>query len=172
MKNTLLKPITGTALALLILIGGGHVSAFGQEEEKSEQVEESRARQHSLVGVWAAQVTLRNCTTGAPVGGFRNQLTFARGGTLLETIAPTIFRSDGNGLWKREHGRNEFSFAHRFMRFDSAGAFVGSGVVRVLVTLDETGDSYSATATNDVIDVNGNIIASGCATAVATRFQP
>ena len=98
-------------------------------------------------------------------------MTFAKGGTLLETIGPSIFRSPGNGIWKREHGRNEYSFAQRFMRFDAAGSFVGSGVVRVALTLDETGDHYTSTATNDVLDVNGNVIASGCATSVSTRFS-
>ena len=57
------------------------------------------------------------------------------------------------------------------MRFDAAGSFVGSGVVRAALTLDETGDHYTATATNDVLDVNENVIGSGCATSVSTRFQ-
>ena len=46
------------------------------------------------------------------------------------------------------------------MRFDAAGVFVGSGVVRAAITLDETGDNYTSTATNDVLDVNGNVISS------------
>ena len=57
------------------------------------------------------------------------------------------------------------------MRFDAAGVFVGSGVVRAAITLDETGDNYTSTATNDILDVNGNVIGSGCATSVATRFS-
>jgi len=57
------------------------------------------------------------------------------------------------------------------MRFDAAGSLVGSGVVRAALTLDETGDHYTATATNDVLDVNGNVIGSGCATSVSTRFS-
>jgi hypothetical protein len=57
------------------------------------------------------------------------------------------------------------------MRFDAAGSFVGSGVVRVALTLDETGDHYTSTATNDVLDVNGNVIGRGCATSVSTRFS-
>ncbi len=57
------------------------------------------------------------------------------------------------------------------MRYDSAGAFVGSGVVRSALTLDETGNNYTATATNDILDVNGDVIGSGCATSVSTRFE-
>ena len=130
------------------------------------------APERSLVGVWLTQVTRRNCDTGQPIGATsHSQLTFAKGGTLLETVGPSIFRSPGNGIWKREQGWNEYSFALSFMRFDAAGSFVGSGVVRVALTLDETGDHYTSTATNDVLDVNGNVIGSGCATSVSTRFS-
>ena len=129
-------------------------------------------REPSLVGVWVTQVTRRNCETGEPIAAPGNsQNTFAKGGTLLETIGPSIFRSPGNGIWKRESGWNEYSFVLRFMRYDAAGVFVGSGVVRAAITLDETGNHSTSTATNDVLDVNGNVIASGCATSVSTRFS-
>jgi hypothetical protein len=163
MKTTFLKSIGGTALALLVLVGGLQISVSGQDDEGHEP---------SLVGVWLTQVTRRNCDTGEPIGATSQiQLTFAKGGTLLETIGPSIFRSLGNGIWKREHGWNEYSFAQRFMRFDAAGSFIGSGVVRATLTLDETGNHYTSTATNDVLDAAGNVIASGCATSVSTRFS-
>ena len=132
---------------------------------------QSEAPERSLVGVWVTQVTRRNCDTGEPIATNRIQLTFAEGGTFLETIGPSIIRSPGNGIWKREHGWNEYSYALRFMRYDAAGSFIGSGVVRAALTLDETGNHYTATATNDVLDVNGNVIGSGCATSVSTRFS-
>jgi len=161
MKQTFLK--LSSVLALLMAVGGTQISVSGQSDEGHEP---------SLVGVWVTQVTRRNCETGDPIGATsQSQLTFAKGGTLLETVGPSIFRSPGNGIWKRESGWNEYSFAERFMRFDAAGAFVGSGVVRAALTLDETGDHYTSTATNDVLDVNGNVIASGCATSVSTRFS-
>ena len=160
MKQTFLKLIS--VLALLMAVGGMQISVSGQSEKGHEP---------SLVGVWLTQVTRRNCETGAPIGATgQGQVTFAKGGTLLETIGPSISRSPGNGIWKRESG-NEYSFALRFMRFDAAGVFVGSGVVRAAITLDETGDNYTSTATNDILDVNGNVIGSGCATSVATRFS-
>ena len=163
MKNTFLKSIGGTALALLMLVGGRQISVSGQSDEGHEP---------SLAGVWVTQVTRRNCDTGEPIAATnRIQLTFAEGGTFLETIGPSIIRSPGNGIWKREHGWNEYSYALRFMRYDAAGSFIGSGVVRAALTLDETGDHYTSTATNDVLDVNGNVIGSGCATSVSTRFS-
>ena len=171
MKTTFLKSIGGTALALLVLVGGMQISVLGQDD-KGDEATTLRRHPRSLVGVWLTQVTRRNCVTGEPIGATSQiQLTFAKGGTLLETIGPSTLRSPGNGIWKREHGWNEYSFAQRFMRFDAAGSFIGSGVVRVALTLDETGDHYTSTATNDVLDAAGNVIASGCATSVSTRFQ-
>jgi len=162
MKTTFLKSIGGIALALLVLVGGMQISVSGQSDEGHES---------SLVGVWVTHVTRRNCETGEPLAAPGNsQNTFAKGGTLLETIGPSILRSPGNGIWKRESG-NEYSFVLRFMRFDAAGVFVGSGVVRAAITLDETGDNYTSTATNDVLDAAENVIGSGCATSVATRFS-
>ena len=133
---------------------------------------QSEARERSLVGVWVTEVTRRNCETGEPIAAPGNsQNTFAKGGTLLETVGPSILRSPGNGIWKHESGWNEYSFVLRLMRFDAAGSFVGSTVVRAAITLDETGDHYTSTATNDVLDVNGNVIGTGCATSVANRFS-
>ena len=104
MKNSFLKSIGGTALALLVLVGGMQISVSGQD---------GKGHEPSLVGVWLTQVTRRNCDTGEPIGATSQiQLTFAKGGTLLETIGPSIFRSPGNGIWKREHGWNEYSFAN------------------------------------------------------------
>ena len=161
MKQTFLKLIS--VLTVLMAVGGTQISVSGQSDEGHEP---------SLVGVWVTQVTRRNCETGEPIAATgRIQLTFAEGGTFLETIGPSIIRSPGNGIWKRESGLNEYSYAVRFMRYDAAGSFIGSGVVRGTLTLDETGDHYTATATNDVLDVNGNVIGSGCATSVSTRFS-
>lgn len=163
MKNKLMRILVGTFLGSLILFGGMQISVSGQSDEGHEP---------SLVGVWVTHVTRRNCETGEPIAAPGNsQNTFAKDGTMLETIGPSIFRSPGNGIWKRESGLNEYSFVLRLMRYDAAGSFIGSGVVRAAITLDETGDHYTSTATNDVLDVNGNVIASGCATSVATRFS-
>ena len=174
MKNTFLKSIVGMTLTMLLLASGANASAFAEDDERSNQVQADRAQDHNrtLVGVWVNQVTVRNCDTGAPLASFQTQTTFAKGGTYLETVAPSIFRSYGNGLWKRKHGWNQYSLTQRFMRYDATGAFIGSGVVTATITLDETGDNYTSTATNDLLDLNGNVIASGCATTAATRFSP
>jgi hypothetical protein len=164
-EKNVMKRMTFTSITLAIV---AIVSIFAMSRST---IRAQDAPERSLVGVWVTEVTRRNCDTGEPIATNRIQVTFAEGGTFLETIGPSIIRSPGNGIWKREHGWNEYSSTQRFMRYDAAGSFVGSGVVRAAITLDETGDHYTSTATNDVLDVNGNVIASGCATSVSTRFQ-
>src|SRR6267142_402119 len=165
-EKNVMKRMTFTSITFAIM---AIVIAFAMSRST---IRAQNPPERSLVGVWLTQVTRRNCDTGEPIAATnRIQVTFAEGGTFLETIGPSIFRSPGNGIWKREHGWNEYSFAQRFMRFDVAVSFIGSGVVRAILTLDETGEHYTSTATNDVLDVNGNVIASGCATSVSTRFQ-
>ena len=160
-----MKKMTATSITLAIV---AIVSALVMS---GSPIRAQDPPQRSVVGVWVTEVTRRNCVTGDPIATSRTQVTFADGGTLLETIGPSVSRSPGNGIWQREHGWNEYSSTLRFMRYDAFGAFIGSGVVRAAITLDETGDYSTSTATNDVLDVNGNVIGSGCATSVSTRFR-
>ena len=160
-----MKNMTATSITLAIVAIVSAVALSGSTIRAQDPP------QRSLVGVWVTEVTRRNCVTGDPIATSRTQVTFAEGGTLLETIGPSVSRSPGNGIWKREQGWNEYSFLLRFMRYDASGAFTGSGIVRAAITLDETGDHLTSTATNDVLDINGNVIGSGCATSVSTRFQ-
>ena len=174
MKRMTFTAITFAIVAIVIGFAMSRSTIRAQNPPVGPVVsgQSNEGHEPSLVGVWVTHVTRRNCETGEPIAAPGNsQNTFAKGGTLLETIGPTTLRSPGNGIWKREQGWNEYSFALRFMRFDAAGSFVGSGVVRGAITLDETGDHYTSTATNDTLDVNGNVIGSGCATSVATRFS-
>ena len=172
MKRMTVTSITLAIIAIVIAFGTSRSTIRAQNPPASVSGHSDEGHEPSLVGVWVTHVTRRNCETGEPLAAPGNsQNTFAKGGTLLETVGPSILRSPGNGIWKHESGWNEYSFVLRLMRFDAAGSFVGSTVVRAAITLDKTGDHYTSTATNDVLDVNGNVIGTGCATSVANRFS-
>ena len=172
MKRMTVTSITLAIIAIVIAFATSRSTIKAQNPPVSVSGQSDEGHEPSLVGVWVTHVTRRNCETGEPIAAAGNsQNTFAKGGTLLETVGPSILRSPGNGIWKHESGWNEYSFVLRLMRFDAAGSFVGSTVVRAAITLDETGDHYTSTATNDVLDVNGNVIGTGCATSVANRFS-
>ena len=80
-------------------------------------------------------------------------------------------RSPGHGVWQREHGWQEYSFAFTYYRYDASGVFLGSQKVTAALELGASGDEFASRSAIDILDVNGNVIGTGCATAVGTRFE-
>ncbi|MDQ3649627.1 MAG: hypothetical protein M3458_04965 [Acidobacteriota bacterium] len=80
-------------------------------------------------------------------------------------------RSPGHGVWRREHGWQDYSFAFTFYRYDASGVFIGSQKVTATLELEASGDEFTSTSAIEVFDANGNLIGTGCATAAGTRFE-
>ena len=164
MKNTFLRSLVGTALALLMLVGGAQIVVSGQKQERT------------IEGVWRTVVTPRNCITGLPAApSFPGLFTFSKGGTLSEYgISPGLspaLRSPGHGVWQREHGWQEYSFAFTFYRYNASGVFLGSQKITAALELGASGDDFASRSAIEILDVSGNLIGMGCATAVGTRFE-
>ena len=167
MKNTFLKSIVGTALALLMLVVGTQILISGQNSEKQER---------TIEGVWRTVVTPRNCTTGLPAApSFPGLFTFNTGGTMAEYgISPGLtpaLRSPGHGIWQREHGWQDYSLKFTFYRYNASGAFIGSQRVTGTLQLGESGDDFTTSSAIEVLDANDNVVGNGCGTAVGTRFE-
>jgi len=186
MKNTFLKTFGGTLLVILMLTMFPQISVSAQEdiinEEKSdEQMEEQtpedssarRANARKLEGSWNVLVTPRNCQTGVPMGTTTpSMLTFMRGGTMQETgtrIAPPL-RAPGHGVWSYQSRRN-YTATFQFFRFNADGTLAGRQIVIQQTTLSQNGNSFTSSATGQVLDAGGNIISSGCSNGVGTRFE-
>jgi hypothetical protein len=134
-----------------------------------------------IAGTWLVQVTLRNCTTGAPLGSVNSIVTFAPGGTVIETPGGAGFapgqRSDGQGYWRHEAGH---TYTQRFValiRFDtppnpptSPGFLAGWQTVTHTVELVDS-DTLTSSGSNELFDLNGNSYRSGCSTATGRRFE-
>jgi len=163
MKNTFVKTIGATALALL-LVGGTQMFVFGQSVEKQER---------SIEGAWRTTVTIRNCQSGAPIITFQGLQTFNKGGTLAETATgvPPSSRTPGHGVWSREEGSQNYSFVFMFDRFNADGTYAGSQKVRGAVVLGASGDELTVVATTEIFNPAGQVIATGCSTATATRIE-
>jgi hypothetical protein len=58
-----------------------------------------------------------------------------------------------------------------FLRFNPDGTFAGTQKITVTNVLTGSGDTYDSTASIQVLDPNNNVLFTGCATAVGTRFQ-
>ena len=77
------------------------------------------------------------------------------------------------GTWKRLHGRS-YQFAFKAFRFDPAGTFIGTQVVRHTLTLAKDGKSYASAGSSQAYDTAGNPLSgppTGCSISTATRFE-
>ena len=181
MKNTILKTI-GTMLAILMLTVFTQISASAQEdivndEKSAEQTQEEdlslqRRNARALEGVWNHTNTRRNCATGEAIQTFAVMHTYMRGGTMSDWGAgtPPSLRSNGQGIWNYQSRRN-YTTAFQFFRFNPDGTYAGKQVVREQIQLSPDGNSYNASATAQVFDAGGNVIANNCSTGTATRFE-
>ena len=90
--------------------------ASGQDRDKGWFNDHDHDK--TLVGAWRTLVTIRNCQTDAPMATIKGQFTFNVGGTMSAYgIGPgqsPALRSPGNGVWKRAHGWQTYSFTFTF----------------------------------------------------------
>ena len=144
-----------------------------------------------LAGAWAVRVTLRDCTSNAPLGTFASLVSFHDGGTLSEDATSQAFapgqRSGGHGDWTRTGVRTYRQRMINAIAFDTAanlpgtptfdptaritpGFFAGWQVVTHAVQLVDA-DHLTSAGTNQFYRADGTVYRSGCSTATATRFQ-
>lgn len=180
MKNTILKTIGKAMLAVLTLAAFAQISVSAQELSGEEntgaqsQAELATRRQNTrkLEGSWNHTGTRLNCTTGAPLGTFSAMFTFARGGTFWESgtqISPAL-RSPSHGIWGYD-SKDTYTTSFQFFRFNADGTLAGRQIVRQLLELSPDGNSYTTTATAQVLDVNGTVIANNCSSGTGARFE-
>jgi hypothetical protein len=176
-------------LAVLLGLAAGILGTTGTHAAAQSNASASKT---GLVGVWAVQVTLRDCTTQAPLGpAFNSLVTFHRGGTITESAGSLAFapgqRSPGHGTWDHEGGQSYRQRMIALMLFDtppnlpgtpgfdpakpvSPGFFAGWATVTHTIELSD-GDSLSSSGTNAFYRSDGTVYRTGCSTAVAVRFE-
>ncbi|MBA2527166.1 MAG: hypothetical protein H0V18_15500 [Pyrinomonadaceae bacterium] len=186
MRQQLLKPISGAALAIMLTLTFAQILASAQEakdaqdeqlqsapesqdEQRAEDSLESSANARKLEGVWEAQVTVRLCQTGAPLTTFRGMTSFIRGGASIGTNSnpnpPTAF-----GRWQYL-GRRRYIDVERFFRYHSDGSFAGVQRITRNITLSRDGDNFTGTISGEIFDANNNLIGTGCATEITRRVE-
>ena len=171
MKNKSIKSIGGTALTILILAGLGQISALAQGMVGAK-IKNDEQYAKNIEGSWDHVTTRLNCQTGAVLGTFQAMFTFSSGGTFWEAgtnVAPTL-RGPSHGVWERD-APGIYTTAFQFFRFNADGTLAGRQIVRQHIEVSDDGETYTATATAQVLDVNGNVIANNCASGVGTRFD-
>ena len=163
----MLKIVARLATAVLFVFVLSHVSVLGQSSLKNN---EQYAK--NIEGSWDHVTTRLNCQTGAVLGTFQAMFTFSPGGTFWEAgtnLAPSL-RGPSHGVWERD-SPGVYTTAFQFFRFNADGTLAGRQIVRQHIEVSDDGETYTATAMAQVIDVAGNVIANNCASGVGTRFD-
>jgi hypothetical protein len=165
MKKITLKSLVSTmALAALILTP----ASLSAQQELSAQ------HGASLEGAWDSQVTSTDCN-GHTLLAFRSFELFHQGGTFTATgNAPNPEPNPGAGspvlgTWQRT-GMRTFTSPIQFFTFNPDGSAAGTVKLERQIHLSADGNSYTATSTFAVYDLDGNLVFSGCGTDVGTRL--
>ena len=163
------------AFAMIAALTGTVAIGFAEGMEEQSSPPASKASARTIQGVWRTVVTPHNCQTGEPIVSLSGLFTFNQGGTMSEYgIGPgssPALRSPGHGVWQREHGWQEYSFAFTFYRYNANGVLLGSQKITAALELGGSGDDFASRSAIEILDVNANVIGMGCATAVGTRFE-
>jgi hypothetical protein len=172
MKSRISKSVYGVTLAfVLALAGAAFLTPARDVGASTTQGPESEARK--LEGTWRVEVTPRNCQTGAPLGSsFTSLLSFARGGVLIETTSrfSPAMRGPAHGVWQHTGGHTFSATAYAFL-YNSSGAWTGTQKITQTIEIGGDPDEFNANATSEIFDTNGNLIQSGCSTAVGHRLE-
>ena len=156
------------ALVLVVLLQSAADSAFAQAR--------------SIVGVWAIQVTPRDCATTAPVGPpSRAVFTFHEGGTLSESTANPGFapgqRSLGHGVWTSTGPSTYVSRIVAAIVFETApspptspGFLAGWQIGSQTATLVDA-DRITTSGQVQFYDVNRQVYRTACASGTGERFK-
>jgi hypothetical protein len=125
-----------------------------------------------LQGTWDVQVRIIDCQTGGVIATFASMLTFHAGRTLMEATSglPPATKTPGEGVWEVA-GPNTYNYRFKFFTFDAQGVFTGWRIANVEVIVDQTGNNYEGSGTQEIYDANGNLVGSGCVSPVGTRFE-
>jgi hypothetical protein len=136
-----------------------------------------------LEGSWQTTITPYNCVTGVPntPATFDSYLTFAAGGTLVETTSNPSFlpgqRSAGHGFWERAGHQSYDASFQAFVQF-AGGSLPQPQYVRgvqrvdIAIDMDDGADHWSGVFTVTFRNTAGAVVPpSGCARAVAVRIE-
>ncbi|MCL4180856.1 MAG: hypothetical protein KJ072_24300 [Verrucomicrobia bacterium] len=153
------------AVITLTLAASGLLVWSGPGENNSPTIE----------GVWQVTRGGVNCSDPDQALGstFPAIMTFHRDGTVTGAGKSPVtgpFDTPEHGSWQREPGSQNYSFRELQYRYDATGTFLGPLVITANVELTSA-NSFIYSSTIQIIDPNGNVAATHCGRATATRFE-
>jgi len=150
-------------LAGILVLGSGLTARAQLQDAESH---------NGLEGTWRLQVTVRDCQTGQALRTFPAMFTFAKGGTLSVTTAGQLpsLSTTGLGVWRHTDGHTYSAVSEAFV-FSSAGAWTQTHRLTRVIEIANDAQEFTDTVALQIFDTNGNLIVTGCATSVASRFE-
>ena len=157
--------LVALAMTIALVVAPTRTIAIAQSQQP--------ATDRGLEGTWRVEVTLRDCNTGAALGSpFRSLLSFARGGTMIETttrFSPAV-RGPGYGIWQQTEG-STFSSTFEAFFYNPAGVWIEWQRLRQMIEIGDDPNTWTANAHNEIFDTNDNLLVSGCSTAIGHRME-
>lgn len=129
----------------------------------------------TIEGVWQVMRVGVNCNDPNQALGqsFPAIMAFHRDGIVTGAAKSPVtgpYDTPEYGSWKREPGSQNYSFRELQYRYDGSGAFLGPLVLTANVELTSA-NSFTYNATIQIVDANGNLIATRCGKGTGTRFE-
>src|SRR6267378_227604 len=147
----------------ILVLGSGLLIARAQSEDAGPHT--------GLEGTWRVQVTIRDCHTGVALRTFPALFTFAKGGTLSVTTAGQLpaLSTTGLGVWRHTDGHAYSAVSEAFV-FSTAGVWTQTHRLTRAIEIGSDENKFTDTVALQIFDTNGNVIVTGCATSVGSRF--
>ena len=158
-----------TQILLTALALGVSASLVSSQDRQLRQLPTAHP---TIEGVWQVARTGVNCDdpNQVLVGPFPAIMTFHRDGTMTaDTGALEGFTSE-YGSWQREPGSQNYSFRDTSFGTDENGALAIVGIVTANVHLTDA-NNFTYSATIQLFDADGNLIATCCGRTTGTRFE-
>lgn len=152
----------GLILAGLLVALGSGLTAGAQSQSQAGRIE----------GTWRVQLTVRDCQTGAALRSFPALFIFGNGGTLSFTTAgqPPAASTPGVGAWGHTGGNNYSAVSETFV-FSPSGVWIQTHRLTRAIELSDDANEFTDTVALQIVDTNGNPIATGCGTSHGRRFE-
>jgi hypothetical protein len=98
--------------------------------------------------------------------------TFAKGGTATVITAGQLpsLATTGLGAWRHAQGHNYSAVTDAFV-FSPAGVLIQTHKLTRAIEVSVDGSAFTDTVALEILDPNDNVIATGCATSVASRVE-
>ncbi len=153
------KSIVGTLalLAVAAMIAAGAISASSGEGGAQGA--------NALVGTWEATVS-----RGPVLPPLKSLQAFTKDQTIVESGSDSFFRSPAYGVWEYI-GDRTFATTSIFHRFSTTGAYLGTQKINAIRQVSPDGETFTATGAFQLLDLDGNVIASGQSTSTGKRVH-